>query len=483
MRLRVAIPLAFILIVGVVLYRSSLGGFFLADDFGNVHLFSRTNLGAFPKLFADDWSQGIWGYNLQELRPLMGLTYWFDTRVWGTNPFGYHLENLLLYLLAVAGLYFLIIETGRSFPSKQPLSPIAITATAALGAFLFLVHPAHVEAEAWIAGRTDLFAAVTYLWAMAALARYWRESKTGFAVAGVLIFAAGLFLKENVITLPAAFWLYVAFTGNVKERSRRLIGISTPLIALALLWTSLRLIAFHAMGKAGNLSGLQGFIGRLPYYAGQSLPFGSTTILVTATGLLLCLIYGFYRWNSGGRMILYWGIGWTLLMLAPLLAVTYDSNRHLFLVVAGPITALAATAGMWRLSRPIVPLVAAALCFVLAVKLTRHSSNWLPVWNESSAYSRQLFELLKGGRYEAEDVVILNSGPPVPVFFWQWTLPFAVDEPFMDFRARIVADPGWYCCPQWEAKRTAIVQEISAGRAGRVHRIDFNPSTRRFEER
>src|SRR5262245_40637174 len=147
-----AIPLFVILTAGLYLYRSCLRGYFLADDFGYLQLYSNTGLSKFPSLFAADWSQGIWGSDLQELRPLTGLTYWIDVRIWGTNAFGYHLASLMFHTLAIAAVYLLVVEVFRAL-AKPALSEYAIHASAALGAFLFLVHPAHVEAVAWIAGR------------------------------------------------------------------------------------------------------------------------------------------------------------------------------------------------------------------------------------------------------------------------------------------------------------------------------------------
>src|SRR5262249_19595933 len=98
------------------------------------------------------------------------------------------------------------------------------------------------------------------------------------------------------------------------------------------------------------------------------------------------------------------------------------------------------------------------------------------------AYSRQLLQLLRTSAYTSDDVVVINSAPPVPIFFWQWALPFAVEKPFMDFPARIVVVPDWYCCPDLLPKREALLKETATATAGRVRRIDFNPATRRFEE-
>src|SRR5206468_12891616 len=115
--------------------------------------------------------------------------------------------------------------------------------------------------------------------------------------------------------------------------------------------------------------------------------------------------------------------------------------------------ALASAAAMWRPNRALVPTLAMVVCLVLGIQLTRHTTQWLPAWGESATYSRQLFQLLRDGRYSSDDVVVVESAPSVPTFLWQWALPFAVQEPFMDLRARVVAAPDWYCCPEWQEKR------------------------------
>ena len=69
-----------------------------------------------------------------------------DHALWGTDPLGYHLTNLILQWLAtlLAGWLALAL-TGRVLP-------------ALLTAFLFAVHPVHVEVVALFANRKDLLA-------------------------------------------------------------------------------------------------------------------------------------------------------------------------------------------------------------------------------------------------------------------------------------------------------------------------------------
>src|SRR4051812_44513952 len=89
------------IIVGVALVVSfaafgwSLGGYFLADDFGYVGKFHNYPFAKWPRLFVNDWSEGFWGFQLRELRPMTALTLMLDGRLWGGDAFGYRLTNLL----------------------------------------------------------------------------------------------------------------------------------------------------------------------------------------------------------------------------------------------------------------------------------------------------------------------------------------------------------------------------------------------------
>jgi energy-coupling factor transporter transmembrane protein EcfT len=470
-----------VLFCGLVLYRSCLNGYFLSDDFGYLRLYSSTSLSKFPELFATDWSQGIWGSDLQELRPLTGLTYWIGFRIWGTNPFGYHLESMLLHLLTLAGLYLLVVRTSRGLSNVHTPETL-IRANAIISLLLFIVHPAQVDAVAWIAGRTDLLGAVTYIWSMVCLVDYWMKPRPLKAVAGIAIYTAGVFMKENVVTLPAAFLLYVVLTGRIRDRWRAVLMVIIPLGLVALLWLVLRWTAFGSVGRSANLEGAGAFLTRLPFYADQGLPSLPEASLILIPAFLLCsLIYGVAEWRRSGGMILYWGVGWTVLHMVPLVAVSYESPRHIFMALAGPLVALSSAATLLWHDRRLVPAAALALTLVLGYAFVPRTLDRLAAWEQSSRYSRQLSQLLSTADYAAGSIVVVNSSPPVPVFFWNWALPFAVEPPFMNFRARIVAPAEWYCCPQSLAGRDAIFNEITAGADLRVHIVDFNAVTDSFE--
>jgi len=74
--------------------------------------------------------------------PIVYTTFWLEHKIWGFDPFGYHLVNVLLYMANVLLLWHL-------------LRRLAVPGAWAVAA-VFAVHPMHVESVAWIMGRKDV---------------------------------------------------------------------------------------------------------------------------------------------------------------------------------------------------------------------------------------------------------------------------------------------------------------------------------------
>ena len=135
--------------------------------------------------------------------PVTWLTLAADFAVWGMNPFGYHLTNLLLHA-ASAALFYLVARRllGLAMPAAAPGTT---SLGAALAALYFAVHPLRVESVAWITERRDLTSGLFFLLTILAyLKAHERPPAVATGWRWVSLAAAGLALasKSIVMGLP-----------------------------------------------------------------------------------------------------------------------------------------------------------------------------------------------------------------------------------------------------------------------------------------
>lgn len=110
------------------------------------------------------WSQLRWMLTANVMGhwiPVTWLTLGADFAVWGMNPFGYHLTNLLLHA-AGAALFYLVARRllGLAIPAA---TPGVVGLGAVVSALYFALHPLRVESVAWITERRDLTSGVFFL--------------------------------------------------------------------------------------------------------------------------------------------------------------------------------------------------------------------------------------------------------------------------------------------------------------------------------
>jgi tetratricopeptide (TPR) repeat protein len=111
--------------------------------------------------------------------PLTWISHALDYAVWGLNPWGHHLTNIVLHgvnTFLVVLLIMLLLEAARERPAGQGgngfLNDRTILLVGAGTGLLFGLHPLHVESVAWVAERKDLLCALFFLLSIIAYTKY-----------------------------------------------------------------------------------------------------------------------------------------------------------------------------------------------------------------------------------------------------------------------------------------------------------------------
>lgn len=121
------------------------------------------------------WAQLEWMWTtvlLGHYVPLTWMTLGLDYLVWGMNPAGYHLTNVLLHAANAAVSYLVVLRLlGTAAPAGGAAGFLPSGLSAAFAALVFAVHPLRVESVAWVTERRDVLSGLLYLLAILAYLR------------------------------------------------------------------------------------------------------------------------------------------------------------------------------------------------------------------------------------------------------------------------------------------------------------------------
>jgi protein O-mannosyl-transferase len=225
---------AFLLLAIGLIYGQTLGHALLDYDdntfvYGNSHVTPGLTGEGFRWAFTDG-PGGEW-------YPLSMLSHMLDCQIFGVEPWGHHLVNVLLHAAtSIALLLVLWRMTGELWPS-------------AFVAVVFAVHPQHVESVAWVAERKDVLSGLFFVLTLGAYLGYVRHGRSlgGYFLVAAL-FALGLLAKPMIVTLPPLlllldFWPLASYgsatdtptwTASVRRPGTlRLLLEKLPLLALS----------------------------------------------------------------------------------------------------------------------------------------------------------------------------------------------------------------------------------------------------------
>jgi tetratricopeptide (TPR) repeat protein len=192
------------------------------------------------------WDGLAWAftsYDAENWFPLTWISHMADYQFFGPRSGWHHLTNLLLHALASLLLFAALKRmTGAVWRS-------------AFVAFLFALHPLHVESVAWIAERKDVLCAFFWCLTLWCYARYAQRPGVGRYLLVLFGFCCGLMAKPMIVTLP--FVLLLLDVWPLRRAYRpAIVWEKLPFFALAAAGSLVTYIAQrqgHAIQSFGSL--------------------------------------------------------------------------------------------------------------------------------------------------------------------------------------------------------------------------------------
>jgi tetratricopeptide (TPR) repeat protein len=337
--------------------------------------------------------------------PLTRLSHLLDGQLFGLRSGWHHLTSVLWHALAALLLFaFLQRSTHARWCS-------------ALVAFLFALHPLHVESVAWVAERKDVLGAFFWFLALWAYVRYAERPRLGRYLLVLFSFCLGLMAKPMIVTLPFVLLLLDVWPLR-RLAGARVLWEKLPLFALSAAAAVATYLVQRASGAVEALGtfplGLRienALVTYIVYIAKMFLParlavfypyprdlpvWQAVLAAVALAGISVFVL----RWFRS-RPYLAVGWFWYLGTLVPVIGLVQvgaqaRADRYTYIPMIGLSIMLAWGAAeiprRWPRSRPVLAALAAAACSCLAVL------TWVQVrsWSNSESLFRHALAVTDG---------------------------------------------------------------------------------------
>lgn len=420
------VAVAVALITAVVYLPSLNNGFVSYDDEGYVYV--NTKITVFNLSFIK-WA--FTTFQMANYHPLTWISYAIDCSLWGMNPFGYHLTNVLLHMVNTFLVVLLIARIFQATNNSEyrQFSRLRILAAAGITGLLFGIHPLHVESVAWVSERKDVLYAFFFLLSLLAYLKYaiLQTKKRFFYLTAMVTFTLALLSKPMAVTLPVVllildFYPLKRFSfGDSFISIKRMLFEKLPFIGLSIASSVITILAQYsskAIAKIENFSLIDRILTAIraigfyllklisptdlapfyPTFVPVSFSIKTVLAIITALG-----ITAFCFWSCRKSRI--WIAVWVyyLITLLPVLGIIQvgsqaAADRYTYIPMIGPMFLMGLGVAivvekMWagsyisRLTARILVLVFSGL-FIVMINLT---FNQIKIWKDTlSLWDREL---------------------------------------------------------------------------------------------
>lgn len=338
-------------LLALAAYGNTFNHSFVLDDVNlvvkNEHLRS---LASIPSYYTSSKAQS--DEDMQVYRPLRQTALALEFAVFGLDPRGYHVVNMLLHGANVLLLSLLLGRLGLN------------DSRASAGAALFAVHPLTTESVANITGQADLLFLLFYLTALLfAFRAYAGRGRAGSVALSLAAYACSLLAKEMAISfvpllLVLDAWRFRADRSGYRSRLP-LYGLAFAVTIAYLLARAMAIELAWSWEYYGDsfwvtmftetkviITYLRLFFAPFPLSARYDValigtPFNPYTIGVAAllTGLVACTVRELRAGRSAAVLLGFWWFAIALLPVSHLrpIPVSMMGERFLYLPMIGLI--------------------------------------------------------------------------------------------------------------------------------------------------
>ncbi len=190
--------------------------------------------------------QGNW-------HPLTWISLAADYSMFGLNPKAFHAMSFGIHLLSSVLLFWVVQRMTKSVWQS------------AFVAFVFALHPLHVESVAWISERKDVLSGLFWVLTMGAYALYAESDSKKYYFLAIVLFAVGLLAKPMLVTLTFVLLLLDYWplqrlaigeqesSKGKKKKSKTLTQLVVEKIPFFILSVASSIITFIVQGQKKNV--------------------------------------------------------------------------------------------------------------------------------------------------------------------------------------------------------------------------------------